>query len=321
MRYPPILFVLAIALATNPVPTHCDSIKTGVLKAEPSTNQISVSPSATPTPTQSIQPGTIKPSPVQPKQIIDSPLQQKGIIPVKSPIQGTRHTPKTPLLITWDKSPIAAYATVNIFLVDKPGGTVRATIKADAPNSGSFASWVPPGNLAAPGTSWIVRIETADKKLVGHSGAFTLGQIALPKATEPTTVKQPLGDASSGLQSLSTQGRAAMQLKDQGVPIAQSIPKDLPPSPETGRRIVTLNISNNLPNNQLAGKRSISMDISADSIQSTQIGRRIISMDISANSLTNAQVGRRIVSMDISADPSSANPSGQQKIIPNNPAF
>jgi hypothetical protein len=301
MRYPSILFILAIALMIHPVPTHGDSIKTGVIKAEPSANQISVSPKATPTPAPGINPETIKPAPVQPKQIGTFPLTQKGTIPVKSPIQGARHTPKTPLVITWDKSPIAAYATVNIFLVDKPEGTVRTTIKTGAPNSGSFTSWVPPGNLAAPGTSWVVRIETADKKLLGHSGAFTLGAAALPKTTGFPSVKQPLGGASSGHEGISTQGRSALQL-EQGLPVTQSIPKDFPLSPETGRRIVTLNISNNLPTSQLAGKRSITMDISADSMKSTQVGRRVLSMDISAN-------------------PTSANPAGQPKIILDNPAF
>lgn len=302
MRYLSILFALAIALMIHPVPTHCDSIKTGVLKAEPSANQISASPKATTTPAPGIVPGTIKPAPVQPKQIGTFPLTQKGTIPVKSPIQGTRHTPKTPLVITWDKSPIAAYATVNIFLVDKPEGAVRATIKTGAPNSGSFTSWVPPGNLAAPGTSWAVRIETADKKLLGHSGAFTLGVAALPKTTGSASVKQPLGGASSVHEGLSTQGRSALQLKGQGLPVEQSIPKDFPLSAETGRRIVTLNISNNLSTSQLAGKRSITMDISADSMKSTQVGRRVVSMDISAST-------------------TSVNPTGQQKIIMDNPAF
>jgi hypothetical protein len=300
MRYPSILFALTIALAMHPAPTHGDSIKTGVLKAEPAANQISASPTAKPSPAPGIVPGTIKPIPLQPKRIGVSPLTQKGKIPVKSPIQGTRYAPKTPLVITWDKSPIATYATVNIFLVDKPGGTVRTTIKVGAPNSGSFASWVPPGNLAAPGTAWVVRIETADKKLLGHSGAFTLGLATLPNSAGPGTVKQPLGNASSRLDALSSQGRSVLQL-EQGLPVAQSIPKDIPLSAQTGRRIVTLNISNNHPTSQLAGKRVVAMDISADSAKSTQVGRRSIVLDVFADPAKKGQVGRKTITLDIKA--------------------
>lgn len=75
--------------------------------------------------------------PVPTKQGIIAPLGQKATIVAKSPAQGARHPADKPLTIVWDRSAIATATTVNILLVNKPGGTAKTTIKASAANTGN----------------------------------------------------------------------------------------------------------------------------------------------------------------------------------------
>ncbi|MBU4524389.1 MAG: hypothetical protein KUA37_06545 [Desulfomicrobium sp.] len=155
--------------------SHSDQLKTGIMKSSPSPNQITSTPKPTPqVPGIKTAPGVTTPVPT--KQGITAPIGKKTTIAVKNPVQGTRHPAGKPLTIIWDRSAIGTAAKVNILLVDKPGGTAKATIKAGAPNTGSFTSWIAPQQYTAAGNSWSVRIETADKKAVGHSGVFSFDQ-------------------------------------------------------------------------------------------------------------------------------------------------
>jgi hypothetical protein len=152
--------------------SHSDQLKTGIMKTGPSPNQMTGTPTSTPqVPGAKPAPGATTPVPT--KQGITAPLGQKATIAVKSPAQGTRHPADKPLTIVWDRSAITTAATVNILLVDKPGGTAKATIKAGAPNTGSFTTWIAPQQYTAAGNSWAIRIETADSKATGHSGSFS----------------------------------------------------------------------------------------------------------------------------------------------------
>lgn len=166
--------------------THSDQLKTGIMKSAPSPNQITSTPKSTPqVPALKTAPGVTAPVPT--KQGITATLGQKATIAVKSPAQGTRHPADKPLAIVWDRSAIATAATVNIILVDKPGGTAKATIKAGAPNTGSFTSWIAPQQYTAAGNSWAVRIETADSKASGHSGVFSFQPAAPPMVSAQKT--------------------------------------------------------------------------------------------------------------------------------------
>jgi uncharacterized protein YjbI with pentapeptide repeats len=181
---------------TPAVQTHSDQLKTGIIKTAPSPTQITETPSPTlKVPEVKAAPGVTAPVPT--KQDITAPLGQKAAIAVKSPAQGTQHPAGKPLAIIWDKSAIATAATVNILLVDKPGGTAKATIKAGAPNTGSFTSWIAPQQYTAAGNSWAVRIETADNKASGYSGTFTFiqqpvaGTGVVPSVKSGVAVQQP----------------------------------------------------------------------------------------------------------------------------------
>jgi hypothetical protein len=160
-------------LATTPI-AHSDQLKTGIIKSAPSPTQII----DTQTPTHQVP--SVKPAPgattVPTKQGITAPLGQKATIAVKSPAQGTQHPAGKPLPIIWDRSTIATAATVNILLMDRPGGTIQTAIKTGAANTGNFMSWTPSPQFTVPGKSWIVRIETIDKMSHGHSGAFSFAK-------------------------------------------------------------------------------------------------------------------------------------------------
>jgi hypothetical protein len=175
MRKLNVLFAIIICMLWTPPQTHSDQLKTGIIKTAPSPTQITGTPSPAPkVPEVKTAPGVTAPIPT--KQGITAPLGQKASIAVKSPAQGTRHPADKPLTIIWDKSAIATAATLNIVLVDKPGGTTKAIIKAGAPNTGSFTSWIAPQQYTATGNSWAVRIETTDKIAMGHSGVFSFDQ-------------------------------------------------------------------------------------------------------------------------------------------------
>ena len=174
-----VLFTAIMICMTCSAPlSQADQLKTGIMKTAPAPNQITGTPTPQ-APSVKTAPGVTAPVPT--KQGFTAPLGQKATIAVKSPAQGTRHPADKPLAIVWDRSAIATAATVNIILVDKPGGTAKATIKAGAPNTGSFTSWIAPQQYTAAGNSWAVRIETADNKASGHSGVFSF-QPAAPLA-------------------------------------------------------------------------------------------------------------------------------------------
>lgn len=161
--------VLASALSSQ----AADPVHPGL---KPQLNKTPEAMSTEPTPTPQVPgvktaPGLTAPGPT--KQGITAPLGQKASIAVKSPTQGTRHPASKPLPIIWDRSSISTAASVNILLLDKPGGPAKATIKAGAPNTGSFTSWIAPQQYTAAGNSWTIRIETADGKASGHSGSFS----------------------------------------------------------------------------------------------------------------------------------------------------
>lgn len=156
------------------IPTvQADQFKTGVMKTAPSPTQIT----GTPTPqVPAVKTAPKVTAPVPTKQGLTAPLGQKTTIAVKSPTQGSQHPTGKPLPIIWDRNSIGTAASVNIFLVDRPGGTVKATIKTSATNTGSYMSWIPSPQFTVPGKSWVVRIETRDKKSQGHSGAFSFAK-------------------------------------------------------------------------------------------------------------------------------------------------
>lgn len=167
-----LLFTAIMICMTCAAPlSQADQLKTGIMKTAPAPNQIT----GTPTPqAPAVKTAPKVTAPVPTKQGLTAPLAQKATIAVKSPAQGTRHPADKPLAIVWDRSAIPTAPTVNIILVDKPGGTAKATIKTGAPNTGSFTSWIAPQQYSAAGNSWAVRIETADSKASGHSGSFSL---------------------------------------------------------------------------------------------------------------------------------------------------
>jgi hypothetical protein len=161
-------------LATTPI-AQADQLKTGIIKTAPSPTQMTGTPSPAPkVPEVKTAPGVTTPVPT--KQGITAPLGQKATIAVKSPTQGTQHPAGKPLTIVWDRSSISTVASVNILLMDKPGGMVQTIIKTGAANTGSFMSWIPSAQFVVPGKSWVVRIETRDKKSEGHSGAFSFAK-------------------------------------------------------------------------------------------------------------------------------------------------
>ncbi|MDX9745878.1 MAG: hypothetical protein WCX84_08245 [Syntrophales bacterium] len=153
---------------------HSDQLKTGIIKTAPSPTQITGTPTPKPqTPPVKSAPGMTAPVPT--KQGITSSLGQKAVIAVRSPAQGTQHPVGKPLPIIWDRSTISTVTSVNIFLMDRPGGTTQTAIKTGTPNTGTFY-WTPSPQFAMPGKSWVVRIETTDKKSQGHSGAFSFAK-------------------------------------------------------------------------------------------------------------------------------------------------
>jgi len=200
-------------LATIPI-AHSDQLKTGIIKTAPSPNQITETPSPTPkVPGVKTAPGVTAPIPT--KQGITAPLGQKASIAVKSPAQGTQHPASKPLPIIWDRSSISTAATVNIFLLDRPGGTVQTIIKTGAANTGSYMSWTPSPQFTVSGKSWVVRVETIDKMSQGHSGAFSFA-------------KSDTGRTESGLpqqnnQNLPTRPVAAQHLMQNDVSISKDV--------------------------------------------------------------------------------------------------
>jgi hypothetical protein len=183
-----VLFTAIMICMTCAAPlSQADQLKTGIMKTAPAPNQIT----GTPTPqAPAVKTAPKVTAPVPTKQGLNAPLGQKATIAVKSPAQGTRHPADKPLTIVWDRSAIPAAATVNIILVDKPGGTAKATIKAGAPNTGSFTSWIAPQQYTAAGNSWAVRIETADSKASGHSGVFSFQPPTPPMVNVQKTFDQ-----------------------------------------------------------------------------------------------------------------------------------
>jgi uncharacterized protein YjbI with pentapeptide repeats len=198
--------------------SHSDQLKTGIMKTAPSPNQISGTPTPTPQ-VPGVKPAPGVPTPVPTKQGITAPLGQKATIAVKSPAQGTRHPADKPLPIIWDRSVIGTAATVNILLMDKPGGTAKATIRAGAPNTGSFTSWIAPQQYTSAGNSWAIRIETADRKASGQSGVFSFQPVAVvpstSKAIVPSTTKaivpSLMPGQSESAQAASTPAPSAIQ--------------------------------------------------------------------------------------------------------------
>ena len=120
------------------------------------------------------------------KQGVAIPAVNLKTIAVRSPIQGSKHPANKPLAISWDKTAIPSYATVNIYLASKTNGATQATIRNNAPNTGSFSTWIPSQQYASTASSWVVRIETMDKKVSGQSGVFS---IFLPPVAGATAVK------------------------------------------------------------------------------------------------------------------------------------
>ncbi|MBE1426163.1 hypothetical protein H4684_002825 [Desulfomicrobium macestii] len=169
-----VLFTAIMICMTCSAPlSQADQLKTGIMKTAPAPNQITGTPTPQ-APSVKTAPGVTAPVPT--KQGFTAPLGQKATIAVKNPAQGTRHPADKPLAIVWDRSAIATTATVNILLMDRPGGTVQAAIKTGAANTGSFMSWLPSAQFVVPGKSWVVRIETRDKKSQGYSGAFSFAK-------------------------------------------------------------------------------------------------------------------------------------------------
>jgi uncharacterized protein YjbI with pentapeptide repeats len=216
--------IMICMLCTAPQ-SHSDQLKTGIMKTAPSPNQIS----GTPTPQVPVvksAPGVTTPVPT--KQGITAPLGQKATIAVKSPAQGTLHPADKPLPIIWDRSAIGTAATVNILLVDKPGGTAKATIKAGAPNTGSFISWIAPQQYTAAGNSWAIRIETADRKASGHSGSFSFalqpvsGMRGTPSVKSGVAVQEPLIAGGSTKLAVTKDATGKVPLAAQAPGIAAS---------------------------------------------------------------------------------------------------
>jgi len=220
--------VLAWALSSQ----AADPVHPGL---KPQLNKIPEAMSTEPTPTPQVPgvktaPGLTAPVPT--KQGITAPLGQKASIAVKSPAQGAQHPADKPLAIIWDRSAIATAATVNILLVDKPGGTAKATIKAGAPNTGSFTFWIAPQQYTAAGNSWAIRIETADSKASGHSGTFSFvrqpvsGMGVTPSVKSGVTVQEPT--IAGGATSLAvTKNATGMS------PLATQTPGILAQTPQT----------------------------------------------------------------------------------------
>jgi len=237
MRKLTVLFAIMFCMLWTPPQTHSDQLKTGIIKTAPSPTQITETPSPTPkVPGVKTAPGVTTPVPT--KQGITAPLGQKASIAVKSPAQGTQHPAGKPLPIIWDRSAIATAATVNILLVDKPGGTTKATIKAGAPNTGSLTSWIAPQQYTATGNSWAIRIETADNKASGHSGVFSFitqpvaGTGLAPSVKSGVTVQEPTiagGSTSLAIKKDAT-GKLPLAAQTPGIAAAKD---NLAATPQT----------------------------------------------------------------------------------------
>lgn len=94
-------------------------------------------------------------------------------IQVQEPVAGSKHAVGLPLRIKWDKSSIAAYSSVAIYLMYKPGGEILETIKSNAANTGLYESWNAPQKYSWPGTQYVVKV-AADTNRYGFSGVFTI---------------------------------------------------------------------------------------------------------------------------------------------------
>lgn len=312
-----VLTIVACLLGVTPA-AYPEQINPKTIKTLPTTSPAQGAPTpksraAEVKPVSPTAPSALKP------QINVQQLGPQAAITVKSPAQGVRHPANTPLVILWDKNVAGAAPAVNILLVDKPGGTTKAVIKTGAPNTGSFTTWIPPQHITAAGTSWVVQIETPDKKLRGHSGVFSVTASPQPQATTSSPPVQ-VGNPAPAAQNITANNLKPIPpialsseptlpaVRPKTSPVLPTQPlqpdspqmktKDLPAA--TGRRVVNLDISY-AQASQVTGRRVATLNISADAATSGHVGRRVVNLDIVGNPTVKTNVGRRIVTLDISA--------------------
>lgn len=213
MRYSTIISLILIGLLATTANAQSNQIKTGVIKNTPTAIDALKPQDDTQPPAPVAQPKGVGITTPPIKQGVASPAISLKSIAVKSPLQGSEHPTNKPLTITWDKAPISSYATVNIILVDKAGGALQTSIRNNAPNTGSFSMWTPSQQYASKGASWVVRIETTDKKASGQSGIFsifqppTAGMTAISTGAAPMagmTQTQPSATTNTGALAIGT---------------------------------------------------------------------------------------------------------------------